>query len=236
MAEFPAIAPDERGYTLGAPPTTEFRGEGGVAVQFRQGTIFVGQKLSLPYTNRPRAQIESIWDHYRAQQSATFTLPATIWCAHSGGDAMADASLVWRYASPVEVERVTAGRYSTVVELEAVGVTIPGSAADALITSDDLSSVVGIGAPVLPARPEPVPDPPIVAPTIVTMPDPTPILPAGEVIAGIGATIRWSSGGIPDTGEAVVGGEAELRWGSGGLLEPGDVTAGEAATLETGTI
>jgi hypothetical protein len=236
MAQFPAIAPDERGYTLGEPPVTEFRGEGGVAVRFRQGTIFVGQALSLPYTNRPKAQIESIWDHYYGQQSATFTLPSTVWCAHTGGDGMADAALVWRYASPPEVDRNSAGRYSMTVQLEAVGVSIAGTAADSLQTSDDLLTVVGIGVPALPARPLPVPDPVIQPPVTVTVPDTSAVVPAGEVVAGAGVTLRWSSAGIPDTGEVLIGSEVELRYGSGALLEPGEVTVGEAATLETGTL
>ena len=236
MAQFPAIAPDERSYTLGEPPTTEFRGEGGVAIRFRQGTLAVGQTLSLPYTNRPRAQIEQIWDHYYAQQGATFALPATVWCAHSGGDGMADPSLVWRYAAPPEVDHNSHGRYSMTVQMEAVGVSIAGTAVDSLLTSDDISTVVGVILPTLPARPEPVPDPPIDPPVVVVVPDATATLPTGEVLADSVATIRWSSAGIPETGEVEIGAEVEMRWGSGGLLEPGEVAVGETATLEIGTI
>ena len=149
---------------------------------------------------------------------------------------MADASLVWRYAAPPEVERNSHSRYSMTVQLEAVGVSIAGTAVDSLLTSDDISTVVGIILPALPARPEPVPDPAIDPPVVVVVPDATATLPVGEVLAGSGATIRWSSASIPETGDVEIGAEVELRWGSGGLLEPGQVSAGETATLEIGTI
>lgn len=214
MAAFPAVTPDERGYTLGEVPTAEYRGEGGVAIRFTQGSLMVGQQLTLPFTNRPLSQIESIWDHYHAQESDTFTLPSAVWCGHSGGDAMADSSLVWRYAQPVEPEHVKGQKYSVTVVLEAVGVAIAGTTVDSPITSDDLGIVEAVAISALPPRPTPIPDPEITPPVIVVTPDATAQLPPGVVTVGSGAVIRWSTAGIPETGEVSVGSSATLETGT----------------------
>ena len=81
MAQFPAIAPDERSYTLGEPPTTEFRGEGGVAIRFKQGTLAVGQTLSLPYTNRPSADRADLGSLLRATERHFHTAGNGVVCA-----------------------------------------------------------------------------------------------------------------------------------------------------------
>lgn len=136
MAAFPTLTPHERNYDLGQVPTSEFRGEGAVAVLFRTGTLRVGQRLQLVYQNRPKAEVQSIWEHYYGQQNAEFTVPSQVWCGHSAGATIADSSLRWRYAERPEPVRVSAGVYSITVTLEAIGISIAATAAGLLELSD----------------------------------------------------------------------------------------------------
>lgn len=231
MAQFPALTPDERGYDLGQVPTAEYRGEGGVAVLFTTGSIAVGQRLVLPFTRRPRAEIEAIWDHYRAQQRATFTLPADVWCGHADGAAMADASLVWRYAEVPEVEWGSAGNYSITVTLEAVGLSIGPTVAGAILATGDVGAVTGAAITALPSKPTPIPDPTPESPVTVSTPAPESLTPAGVVAVGIGAELRHSSIGLPESGQVAAGAEVELRHSSIGIPESGQVAVGEEADL-----
>lgn len=210
MAQFPALTPDERTYTFGAKPQAEFRGEGNVPVLFQTGSLAVGHRLTLPFTNRPLAEVESIWDHFRAQQRDTFTLPAQAWCGHTGGDTVIDGSLVFRYVEAAAPERVSAGNYSITVTLEAVGVAIGPTGAASALADSDAGTIEAIELDALPARPEPVPDPEPDTPTIVDTPPTTAQTPAGVVLIGANAELRFSTHGFLDPIEVLAGENVDL--------------------------
>jgi hypothetical protein len=230
MTAFPAITPNERNYDLGQVPVAEYRGEGNVAIVFRTGSIRVGQRLQLLYRNRLKAEIKQLYDHQQGQQLATFTLPSEVWCGHSAGATIASSELVWRYVDQAEPQRINADRFSLTITLEAVGVSIPGTAADWL-DYGQTGELVAVGNTALPSRPVPVPDPPILPAVITEVPNPAATLPPCRIFVGAAAELRWGSAGLLDPATVSIGGAAELRWGSHGLLEPARIEIGGTADL-----
>jgi hypothetical protein len=153
MAEFPAITPDQRSYSLGRIPTAEHVGASGIAYLSRVGTLAVGQTLELPYDYRPAAELSQIVDHHENQHGDPFTLPAAIWCGHAGGDAIADVSLRWIYTTAPEPEPAGSGRfYRLTVSLLAVGVTIGPTVSGPVLSGGDAGSIIGAALPALPPR------------------------------------------------------------------------------------
>lgn len=210
MADFPSLTPDELPYAVGEIPTAEYRGEANVPVLFRVGTVAVGATLELPYTNRHTADIQSIRDHYLAQQLTPFALPAAVWCGNPSASAIAGAGLVWVYTAEPEVEYVSHGFASTTVSLQAVGVNIAATVAGPVLISGTYGGILGQAAPDPPPKPAPIPDPVPTAPVIVTTPPTETQLPPCRV--GVGA-------------------KAELRIGFAGFFTTGNVEIGTAATV-----
>jgi hypothetical protein len=213
MAEFPAITPDQRSYSLGRIPTAEHVGASGIAYLSQVGTLAVGQTLELPYANRPAAELSQIVDHHENQHGDPFTLPAAIWCGHPAGDAIADVSLRWIYTAAPEPEPAGSGRfYRLTVSLQAVGVSIGPTVSGPVLSGGDAESIIGAALPALPPRPTPIPDPDILPPTIVETPSPDGQLPAGEGIAEGAIEIRFSTNGLPDPAEGIAEGVADLTY------------------------
>ena len=213
MAEFPAITPDQRSYSLGRIPYAELVGASGIAYLSRMGTFAIGQTLELPYDNRPAAELSQIVDHHENQHGDPFTLPAAIWCGHAGGDAIADVSLRWIYTAAPEPEPAGSGRfYRLTVSLQAVGVTIGPTVSGPVLSGGDAGSIIGAALPALPPRPTPIPDPDILPPVIVETPSPDGQLPAGEGIAEGTIEIRFSTNGLPDPAEGIAEGVADLTY------------------------
>jgi len=213
MAQFPAITPNERSYTLGRIPTAEHIGASGVVYLSRVGTLAVGQTLELPYDKRPAAEIVQIVDHFEGQHGEPFTLPAAIWCGHTGGDAIADVSLQWIYTAAPEPEPAGSARlFNLTVSLQAVGITIGPTVSGPVLSGGDADAIIGAALPALPPRPTPVPDPDILPPTIVETPSTDGQLPTGEGIAEGGIEIRFSTDGLPDPAEGIAEGVADLTY------------------------
>jgi hypothetical protein len=212
MAQFPAITPDARSYTLGQIPTAEHAGLSGIAYLYRVGTLAVGQTLELPYSNRPTAEIDQITDHFDTQHGEPFTVPAAVWCGNDGGEAIADVSLQWVYTAAPEPEFVSAGHYSLSVMLRAVGITIGPTTSGPALSGGDASAIVGAALPSLQPRPTPIPDPDVLPPVIVETPSPDGQLPAGEIIIDGTADLRFSTFALPDIGEIIIDGTADLAY------------------------
>lgn len=212
MAQFPAITPDERSYSLGQIPTAEYSGLSGIAYLYRVGTLAVGQTLELPYSKRPTAEIDQITDHFETQHGEPFTLPAAVWCGNDGGDAIADVSLQWIYTAAPEPEYVSAGHYSLTVALQAVGITIGPTTSGPVLSGGDAGAIVGAALPALPPRPTPIPDPDVLPPVIVETPSPDGQLPVGEIILDGLADLRFSTFALPDVGEIILDGVADLAY------------------------
>lgn len=231
MTAFPALTPNERIYDLGEKPVSEYRGEGAVAVLFRNGSVRVGQRLQLPFLNRSPSEVEQIWNHYYDQQNATFTVPSQVWCGHAAGATIADAGLQWKYIERPEPSRVAAGIYSITVTIMAVGINLSAPAAGALRASGAGCNIIGTQSAPLPQRPTPVPDPPVLPPVVTQTAPATGQLPVGTM--GLGATIelRYATAGLPAPGEIGAGAAIELRYATGGLLEPAGMAMGEQIDL-----
>jgi hypothetical protein len=210
MATFPAINPDEgKIYSPGQVPTETYTGPSGVPYPFRLGTVQVGAPLDLPFTNRPMADINSIWDHYSAQQLDPFDLPSAVWCANAATATIAGAGLQWRYREPPSPERLSPGFGSITVRLVSAGSTI-GPTTTATPAAGSFAGITGVGVPSAPAAPTPIPDPPILPPT-TTIAGPTELVVPPCAI-GVGAAV-------------------ELRHGTAGLAATGGVGIGASVTL-----
>lgn len=199
MASFPAHTPEAREYTLGQIPQEEFRGEGNVPIQFQTGSIPIGQRLTLPYLNRPLAVVEAIWDHYRTQQRTPFTLPPEVWCGHAAGATIADPALRWRYVDATQPERVSVGIYSISVTLEAAGVTIPPTAENFTLGEAQAAAIAATQVPAMPARPLPLPDPPVEDAIITITPPTNTALPPLIIEFAAPAELRFATHGFLDS-------------------------------------
>lgn len=213
MAEYPAITPDQRSYSLGRIPTAEHVGASGITYLSQVGTLAVGQTLELPYDNRPAAELSQIVDHHENQHGEPFTLPVAIWCGHIGGADIEDVTLRWIYGAAPEPEPAGSGRfYRLTVSLLAVGVSIGPTVSGPVLSGGDAESIIGAALPALPPRPTPIPDPDILPPTITETPSLDGQLPAGEGIVEGAIEIRFSTNGLPDPGEGIADGVADLTY------------------------
>jgi len=228
MATFPAIVPDERSYTLGAVSTETYVGPGGVPYVFRTGNIQVGAEVQLPFTLRPISEVEQIWDHYHAQQREPFDLPVAAWCGHTAAATIAAAGLLWSYAEQPTVDCFSYGTGSITVHLRASGTSLTGTSVGAPVAAI-YSAVSGSGVETAPVLPQPVPDPPIVAPTITIEPPTETELPAGVV--RVGSAIELRTGHIMEAGLVHVGGEIEVR--TGHIMGTGLIRVGSTVTIST---
>ena len=214
MAEYPAITPDQRSYSLGRIPSAEHVGASGVAYLSSIGTLAVGQTLELPYDNRPAAELAQIVEHHETQHGEPFTLPAAIWCGHTGGADIADVTLRWVYVSAPEPEPAggNARFFRLTVSLLAVGVSIGPTVSGPVLSGGDAESIIGAALPALPPRPTPIPDPDILPPTITETPSTDGQLPAGEGIVEGVMEIRFSTHGLADPGEGIVEGVLDITY------------------------
>ncbi len=212
MPTFPAINPDEgKIYRPGEVPTEAYIGPGGVPYLFRLGTVQVGAPLTLPFTNRPSADVEAIWDHYSAQQLDPFDLPAATWCANAATATIAGAGLLWRYREKPSVERLAPGFGSITVQLVSAGSSL-GPTTTATPAVGSFAGIIGAGVPSAPAPPTPVPDPPILPPT-TTIAGPTElILPPGVVAIGSAVELRHGTAGFMATGQVLIGSPVTLSF------------------------
>lgn len=210
MATFPAHTPDSREYTLGQVPQEEFRGEGAVPIQFQTGSIPVGQRLTLPYTNRRLAVVEAIWDHYHSQQRTPFELPPEVWCGHPAGASIADPALRWRYVEALPPERVSTGVYSLTVTLEAAGVAIPPTGENYILSEAQSAAIAAVEVPAMPPRPLPLPDPPVEDAIIVVVPPVNTALPPLVLELAVPAEIRSASVGFLESLVLELAGPADL--------------------------
>lgn len=213
MAEYPAITPDQRSYSLGRIPYAEHVGASGVAYLSRIGTLAVGQTLDLPYDYRPAAELAQIVEHHETQHGEPFTLPAAIWCGHTGGADIAEVTLRWVYVSAPEPEPAGSGRfYRLTVSLLAVGVSIGPTVSGPVLSGGDADSIIGAALPALPPRPTPIPDPDILPPTITETPSADGQLPVGDGIVEGVMEMRFSTHGLADPGDGIVEGVLDITY------------------------
>lgn len=118
MATFPSLTPNARTLGLGDYPQLLHTSSSGVSVRFLQGTKRVQQTLSLEYRALPEASINSIYDHYAAQEGTLipFALPSEVWAGYSSVPISA-VDYQWRYADAFSVEPIGQNRFNVTIEL-----------------------------------------------------------------------------------------------------------------------
>lgn len=123
MATYPALTPNGRNLSFGNYPQLEYVGTSGVSTRFLQGTLRVGQRLTLVYNSLSETDINQIYSHYDGQQGTllSFTLPAAVWAGYSSVPISA-VDYEWRYAAPLTIGTSGVNRFTVTVELESVSV------------------------------------------------------------------------------------------------------------------
>jgi hypothetical protein len=122
MANFPALKPASRRYSMGQYPVTTETGFGGGNIRFLHGNTSSGHSLMMEFSNLSQAQAKLIRDHYRGQQGGflPFALSTDAWIGHTSQTDLVPATTLWRYAAPPAEDHNHAGRVGVAVELVAV--------------------------------------------------------------------------------------------------------------------
>lgn len=130
MAEFPALKPVTRRYSMGVYPVTEERGFGGGSIRFKHGTIPYGHNLELGFIALTQAQAKLLRDHYREQQGGyiSFQLSAEAWAGHASFTDLVPTSTYWRYAAAPQETHRTGGYVDVSITMLSVPAMINGSA------------------------------------------------------------------------------------------------------------
>jgi len=94
----------------------------GYEVRIMTGSIAVGHRLTLQYTNLLEAACNQITDHYALANGTfeLFDLPAAVFGGMASYGHIKPANNRWRYASPPTVNYVSPGIQSITVDLVAV--------------------------------------------------------------------------------------------------------------------
>lgn len=118
MADFPALEPLSRRYSLGAPPLTN-QEYSAASVRFLHGSAPVGFTLELGYSNITQAEAGLLRDHHRSQNGPhiPFDLSVEAWAGHSSQDDIFPAFTQWRYAEAPEESHKSGGLVDVSVRL-----------------------------------------------------------------------------------------------------------------------
>lgn len=122
MAQFPALQPVSRRYSMGLYPVTTETGFGGGNVRFLHGSIASGHSLELGFENLTQTEAGSIRTHYRGQDGShqAFALSTQAWAGHSSMTDLVPSTTLWCYASPPEETHKSGGFVDMSVSLRSV--------------------------------------------------------------------------------------------------------------------
>lgn len=103
MADFPALKPDARRYSMGTYPVTT-EGESGTTVRFLHGIVSSSHALELSFLGLSETKAALIRDHYRLQNGGylPFDLSTQVWAGHSSMTDLVPSTTKWKYAKPPE--------------------------------------------------------------------------------------------------------------------------------------
>jgi hypothetical protein len=124
VADFPAIEPTGRAYTMGVFPMSQAQAFAGSAVRFTHASDPIGHVLDLFYADLPDAELQLIREHYVEQEGGvlSFLLPAVIWEGHDDPEDVVPATYRWKYSGPPPEEAdKPGGFYDVTITLECVG-------------------------------------------------------------------------------------------------------------------
>lgn len=108
MANFPALEPKNRHYSLGDYSITERETYNAPPVLFRHSSSATGHVMTLAYEDLTESDMLLIRTHYRGQNGSyrSFQLPATVWAGHSDTQDIVSSASYWRYsAEPEEIQK-----------------------------------------------------------------------------------------------------------------------------------
>jgi len=119
MADFPALIPSTRRYSMGLFPSTAEPTLGHDPVLFAHGADRYGIRLRLTYAILLQAEAQQLRSHYRGQQGGTdpFLLPAVIWSGHSSPSNIAPTSTLWVWDSEPPEDHRSGLLFDVAVEL-----------------------------------------------------------------------------------------------------------------------
>lgn len=122
MADFPALSPTSRRYSLGIFPVTIETGFGGGDVRFLHGSRPAGHTLEMTFNGLVHNQAELIRDHYRGQQDGLlmFELSDEAWAGNTFATSIGPLPVLWKYdGQPIE-EHIYGDYYNVQVNLISV--------------------------------------------------------------------------------------------------------------------
>jgi hypothetical protein len=122
MADFPALEPDSRRYSLGQFPVTTETGFGAGSVRFLHGTVSSGHTLELGFLDLSQANAKLLRDHYRTQQGGflPFALSAEAWAGHASSTDLVPSTTQWKYNAQPEETHKRGGFVDVTVQLVSV--------------------------------------------------------------------------------------------------------------------
>jgi len=122
MANFPSIVPNQRTFSLGDAPQSQYESPDGVGVRFLfNETKRIGQTLTLAFVALTEAQINLITNHFVGQEGSliAFNLPSEVWSGYAVIP-VNSSDYEWRYVDSFNIESNEApGRFNVTVELVA---------------------------------------------------------------------------------------------------------------------
>lgn len=123
---FPSLKPTSRSYSPGSYPQTEFQAQNGAKTIVRFGNRRVDSKLTLAFNNIPDSDAASILEHYEqvnGNWNSVFFLPLVSVTAGINDSSLENfmrerggSGLLYRYASPPQVQSVYPGISSVTCE------------------------------------------------------------------------------------------------------------------------
>lgn len=121
-ADFPALAPTSRTWSVGAPPVASFVSMTGRETRVLLGDAAVGTQLSLQFSNVAEASALAIANHFSQVRGVmeTFTVPSSVFAGMTNASSVKPLNTSWRYASAPTIDWLMPGFASVSVDLVAV--------------------------------------------------------------------------------------------------------------------
>lgn len=121
MADFPALRPAARKYSLGGFPVTTEADSGG-SVRFLHGTAAFGHTLDLDFPGLTETQATLIREHYRTQNGGyiPFALSTQAWAGHASMTDLVPSTTLWKYAQAPDETHHPRGIVDVQVRLRSV--------------------------------------------------------------------------------------------------------------------
>lgn len=116
MAVFPNIRSFMPSYGMGSFAVEAT--ESNEAFRYLWSSRIVGQPLTLPFNPISTADKDLIVSHYAEHcLGKSFQVPADMFCYITGGNLILPASKLFRYATPISIQRIGVGWWSCSVSL-----------------------------------------------------------------------------------------------------------------------